>query len=49
MVFPIPHKPPKKQIFQWYPIILELKVTKCLGKLSQFKFLVNTDKNIFAY
>ena len=26
-----------------------LKVTKFLGKISQFKFLVMTEKNIFAY
>ena len=36
------------QIFQWTPII-KLKVTKFLVKLSQFKFLVNTDKNIFVF
>ena len=28
---------------------MKLKVTKCLVKLSQFKFLVNADKNIFVY
>ena len=26
-----------------------LKVTKFLGKISQFEFLVMTEKNIFAY
>ena len=26
-----------------------LKITKSLGKISQFKFLVMTEKNIFAY
>ena len=42
--------PPKnKQIFHWTPKTLKLKVTKFLVKLSQFKFLVNTDKNIFVY
>ena len=41
--------PPKKiRFFQRTPII-KLKVTKFLVKLSQFKFLVNTDKNIFVY
>ena len=30
-------------------LIINLKLTKFLVKLSQFKFLVNTDKNIFAY
>ena len=29
--------------------ILYFKVTKFLGKVSQFKFLVMTEKNIFAY
>ena len=38
----------KNQIFQWTPII-KLKLTKFLVKLSQFKFLVNTDKSIFVY
>ena len=50
--------PPKSQIFQWTPEILVflslipsylLKVTKFLGKFSQFEFLVMTEKNIFAY
>ena len=26
-----------------------LKVTKCLSKISQFEFLVVTEKNVFAY
>ena len=26
-----------------------LKVTKLLGEISQFEFLVMTEKNIFAY
>ena len=30
-------------------MILKLKVTTFLVKLPQFKFLVNTDKNIFVY
>ena len=43
------HLPPvKNQIFQW-TLIIKLKVTKFSVKLSQFKFLVNTDKNIFIY
>ena len=29
--------------------ILFLKVNKFLGKISQFEFLVMTEKNIFAY
>ena len=50
--------PPKSQIFQWTPKILKffilntilsfLKVTKFLGNISQFKFLVMKEKNIFA-
>ena len=44
----VPYLPLKNQIFQRTPII-KLKVTKFLVKLSQFKFLVNTDKNIFVY
>ena len=43
-----PLSPLKNQIFQWIPI-LKLKKTKFLVKLSQFKFLINTDKNIFVY
>ena len=41
-------RPPpwKNKIFQWTPII-KLKVTKFLIKFSQFKFLVNTDKDIY--
>ena len=46
--FVYPLSPLKNQIFQWIPI-LKLKVTKFLVKLSQFKFLLNTDKNIFVY
>ena len=44
----VPPPPLKNQIFQWTPII-KLKVTKFLVTLSQFKFLFNTDKNIFLY
>ena len=49
---------PKHQIFQWMHKILKfssltpsylLKVTKFLVKISQFEFLVMTDKNIFLY
>ena len=49
--------PPKNRIFQWTPIILKLfilnpiyllKVTKFLVKISQFKFLVMIEKNIFV-
>ena len=29
--------------------MIKLKLTKFLVKLSQFKFLVNTDKNIFIF
>ena len=45
-MYPLPSW--KNQIFQWAPII-KLKVTKFLVKLSHFKFLFNTDKNIFVY
>ena len=38
----------KKPEFSVNPII-KIKVTKFLVKLSQFKFLVNTDKNVFVY
>ena len=47
--------PPKSQIFQWAPKILMffilnpsyfLKVTKFLVKMSQFEFLVMTEKNV---
>ena len=50
--------PTKSRIFQWTPeilkffilnTILSLKVTKFLGKISQFEFLVLTEKNTFAY
>ena len=50
--------PSKSQIFQWTPkvlkffilnTILSFKVTKFLGTISQFEFLVITEKNIFAY
>ena len=50
--------PPKSWIFQWNPKILKflilrpsslLKVTKFLAKISQFEFLVMTEKNVFAY
>ena len=49
---------PKNRIFQWTPIILKffiltpyhlLKATKLLIKISRFKFLVMTEKNIFVY
>ena len=43
--------PLKKPDFSENLMILKLKVkvTKFLVKLSQFKFLVNTDENIFVY
>ena len=51
--------PPSKSLFfQWTPKILKflslipsylLKVTKFLGNISQFEFLVMTEKNNFAY
>ena len=51
--------PPKDQIFQWTPLILNffssltpshlLRVTKFLVKISQFKFLVITEKSILVY
>ena len=44
-MYPLP--PKKNQIFQWTPVILKLKATKFLVKLSPFKSLVNTDKSIF--
>ena len=49
--------PPKSLIFQWTPKILKFlfltpsylwKVTKFLVKISQFEFLVTTEKNIFV-
>ena len=42
-------EPPKYESFS--PIIPSflLKVTKFLVKISQFEFLVTTEKNIFAY
>ena len=45
---PVTPHPLRNQIFQWTPII-KLKVTKFLVKPPQFKFLVNTDKNIFFF
>ena len=50
--------PPKSPIFQWMPKMLKflivnpiflLEVTKFLVKISQFEFLVMTEKNIFVY
>ena len=42
--------PPKSWIFQWTPIpSYLLKVTKFLSKVSQFEFLVMTEKSIFAH
>ena len=43
--------PPLLQKIRFFsePPIIKLKLTKFLVKLSQFKFLVNTDKNIFVY
>ena len=32
-----------------YHFTIPLKVTKFLAKISQFKFLVMTEKNIFVY
>ena len=55
--FPPSLNPHKNRIFQWTPIMLKFfilnlipsfKVTKFLIKISQFKFLVVTEKNIFA-
>ena len=50
----LPHS--KIRIFQLTPKILTffilntiLKVTKFLGKISQFEFLVMTGKNVFSY
>ena len=40
--------PVKNQIFQW-TLLIKLKVTKFIVKLSQFKCLVNSDKYIFVY
>ena len=46
--------PPKNQIFQWTPIILEFFILnpissfKFLVDISQFKFLIVTEKNIFV-
>ena len=49
--------PPKNRVFQWTLIIFKffiltpshlLKVTKFLVKISQFKFLLMTEKNIFV-
>ena len=48
---PLAHVPPhplKKSDFSANPYH-KLKVTKFLVKLSQFKLLVYTDKNIFVY
>ena len=48
---------PKSQIFQWTPEILKfaslipshlLKVSKFLGKICHYEFVVMTEKNIFA-
>ena len=41
-------EPPKYCFPSLTPSYL-LKVTKFLGKISQFEFLVMTEKNIFAY
>ena len=50
--------PPESPIFQWTSKILQffilntiylLKLTKFWGKISQFEFIVMTEKNIFAY
>ena len=51
--------PPKNRIFQWTPIVLKFfifnptpsfkKVSKFLVKISQFKFLVMTEKIFFVY
>ena len=43
------NEPPKYKIFSSLIPSYLLKVTKFLGKISQFKFLVMTEKNIFAY
>ena len=46
---------PKSRIFQWTPSFSSLtpsyllKVTKFLVEISQFEFLVMTEKNIFAH
>ena len=58
LVFQDQNPPPKSQLFQWTPKILKFlslipsyysKVTKFLGKISQFEFLAMTEKNIFVY
>ena len=41
--------PPQKNFFSSVVPSYLLKVTKFLGKISQFEFLVMTEKNIFAY
>ena len=46
LVFQYP--PPKSRIFQW-TLSYFSKVTKFLGTISQFEFLVTTKKNFFAY
>ena len=40
---------PQKYCFPSLTPSYLLKVTKFLGKISQFEFLVMTEKNIFAY
>ena len=43
------YKPPKYQSFSSLTPSYLLKVTKFLVEISQFEFLVMTEKNIFAY
>ena len=52
------NSPPKSRIFLWTPKILKffilnpilsVKSTKFLVKISQFQFLVMTEKNVFVY
>ena len=47
--FSEPPPPPKKNFFSSVIPSYLLKITKFLGKISQFEFLVMREKNILAY